>query len=274
MTMRDLLYTYGDPAAVLAADFMVRNSPGIIKRVEQAIIEDGASQEQIERAVRSALNFIYRDEPTPKALINRLSSHLKRYVTSSARNTTIATAERYGKRWARVPSGLETCSYCLMLCSRGFVYKSEKAAHSGFHDNCDCMVIASDTDNPFERSVLEGYDPEHLYEQWQAVENGDLDIKDVVWRPDQGLPEHSKILGIKGLPIEMEEAAKGTNPKYALNTGYKYNCQRCVPIYELRRRGYNVSAAPKPKVGNTIKRAIDCFENITLSRWTRKPGWP
>jgi hypothetical protein len=34
MTMRDLLYTYGDPAAVLAADFMARNSPGIIKFID------------------------------------------------------------------------------------------------------------------------------------------------------------------------------------------------------------------------------------------------
>ena len=27
---------------------------------------------------------------------------------------------------------------------------------------------------------------------------------------------------------------------------YRANCQRCVPTYELRRRGYKVTALPKP----------------------------
>ena len=34
----------------------------------------------------------------------------------------------------------------------------------------------------------------------------------------------------------MEQALKATNPN-----GYKNNCQRCVPAYEMRRRGYAVS---------------------------------
>lgn len=31
-------------------------------------------------------------------------------------------------KWARVPSGTETCQFCLMLASRGFAYTSEKSA--------------------------------------------------------------------------------------------------------------------------------------------------
>ena len=39
----------------------------------------------------------------------------------------------------------------------------------------------------------------------------------------------------------MEEALKATNPH-----GYIGNCQRCVPAYELRRRGYDVIAVDAP----------------------------
>lgn len=54
-------------------------------------------------------------------------------------------------------------------------------------------------------------------------------------------------LGIKrGHPISHEKAIKGANPKYKKGTNYERNCQRCVPVYELRRRGYDVTAAPKP----------------------------
>jgi len=44
----------------------------------------------------------------------------------------------------------------------------------------------------------------------------------------------------------IEEALKATNPH-----GYTENCQRCVPTYELRRRGYNVIAVDAPS-GDTL----------------------
>jgi hypothetical protein len=119
--------------------------------------------------VRSALNFLYREEPVPDSLTTRLSQAAGRYVTDAARNTTLATATRYGKSVARVPSGLETCGYCLMLCSRGFVYANEATALAASHSGCDCMAIAADTKNRYDREVLEGYDPEWLKEVWDDI---------------------------------------------------------------------------------------------------------
>ena len=40
----------------------------------------------------------------------------------------------------------------------------------------------------------------------------------------------------------LEQALKATNPN-----GYKDNCQRCVPAYEMRRRGYAVVALGSPE---------------------------
>ena len=52
----------------------------------------------------------------------------------------------------------------------------------------------------------------------------------------------------RGNPMSEEQANKGNaNPNYHLgpNSGYTKNCQTCVVAYELRRRGYDVSALPK-----------------------------
>lgn len=64
-------------------------------------------------------------------------------------------------RWARVPVGAETCTFCLMLASRGFAYRSGSTA-SHAHDNCNCRVIPS-----FGGASVEDYDPDEYYEKWQ-----------------------------------------------------------------------------------------------------------
>lgn len=52
-------------------------------------------------------------------------------------------------------------------------------------------------------------------------------------------------LGVKGRPMSIQAAYHGANPfwsdKYA---DFSKNCQRCVVAYELRRRGYDVTAQP------------------------------
>lgn len=43
---------------------------------------------------------------------------------------------------------------------------------------------------------------------------------------------------------------QSTNPNFVPNTEWSINCQRCVPTYEMRRRGYDVTARPKPTLVN------------------------
>lgn len=44
----------------------------------------------------------------------------------------------------------------------------------------------------------------------------------------------------------LEVAVKKINPKYpGVNKEYVWNCQRCAPTYEMRRRGYDVVAEPR-----------------------------
>ena len=72
--------------------------------------------------------------------------------------------------------------------------------------------------------------------------------------PNYGISLGSKVsdtlkgaIGTKGKAINMEKSYKDANPNYD-KTGsyasYNQNCQRCVVAYELRRRGYDVTALP------------------------------
>ncbi len=64
----------------------------------------------------------------------------------SLNETIIANAGRdkkKGVRFARVPTGWETCAFCLMLAGRGAVYHTRKSAGEfrHFHRRCDCKVV-------------------------------------------------------------------------------------------------------------------------------------
>ena len=75
-----------------------------------------------------------------------------------------------------------------------------------------------------------------------------------------------KALGVrKGKPIDYREAAEKANPNFHVDTAYQINCQRCVPVYELRRRGYPVTAMPKRNQydgkANACLYGYECFDS-------------
>jgi hypothetical protein len=73
-------------------------------------------------------------------------------------------------RFARVRGGGEnTCTFCVMLASRGCVYKTATSANSGRHRNCHCGVVAGVAG----QTTVEGHDLEELRGRWQAFEEID-----------------------------------------------------------------------------------------------------
>lgn len=102
-----------------------------------------------------------------------------------------ARSDKRKPRFARVPQGTETCRFCLMLASRGFVYssgKSGKKVHN--HANCDCIYVASWDKNP----KAAGYDPDYYY--------------DVYKHPDQH-PEIRDALNARRRELYAEKRAVG-----------------------------------------------------------------
>lgn len=86
-----------------------------------------------------------------------------------------------------------------------------------------------------------------------------------------------KALGIrKGPPMGYREAAEKANPNFHVDTAYQINCQRCVPVYELRRRGYPVTAMPKRNQydgkANACLYGYECFDSPQVKGvWGRHP---
>lgn len=78
-------------------------------------------------------------------------------------------------RYARVPTGAETCEFCIMLASRGFVYASHDLA-SHAHANCDCRVVPSWDKK---KAAVEGYDPDYYLDCYQHP-NDHPEIRDAI----------------------------------------------------------------------------------------------
>ena len=88
------------------------------------------------------------------------------YIKRSAHDAMVANCDKANLRYARVPSGFETCAFCFMLASRGFVYSSELKAGLGhsYHPNCNCTIVPGAEG----RTSIDGYDPKGMYKRWEA----------------------------------------------------------------------------------------------------------
>lgn len=88
--------------------------------------------------------------------LERLASYWVRRAAGAC-VTLNARRDPLGPAFARVPTGPETCEFCVMLASRGYVYHSAESAGSltHWHANCDCVIVPR-FDESYE---IEGYDP-------------------------------------------------------------------------------------------------------------------
>lgn len=110
-----------------------------------------------EQKVRESLQNLARDQ-----------------VQRRANQTMQHNAARDGLRYARVSTGAETCTFCTMFASRGFVYKSEQSAGGDgnhYHRGCRCRVVPG-----FDGMEIDGYDPQELSIRWRAFEEIDNSV--------------------------------------------------------------------------------------------------
>lgn len=150
-----LVDTYGDVAGVIAGDWyeQVMSQPSYLAEMKPVA--------QVNARMRWALTAGFEgDLDQALATLSLVTDEL---VKQFGRDTVVRSAGRNGVRYARVPSGADTCDFCIMLGSRGYVYESASAAGevAKFHGNCDCQIVPWDGVEP------DGYDPDALYEQYR-----------------------------------------------------------------------------------------------------------
>lgn len=170
---------YGSVAATLAADWYeeTRAASGASGRF-RAITAPSVATEAVEAKVKYLAGHLWT--PDPSAMLGGLLVAADKYVKQPGRDTMASNARREGVRWARVPTGKKTCSFCLILASRDAVYSSKKAAGGDghkFHGACDCIAarIGKESDYPA------GYLPDDYYDMYMAArdEAKSGDIKDI-----------------------------------------------------------------------------------------------
>ena len=178
-----LIDIYGTNAATLAADFYEQGAMSAGVRVADALIADVPGLDSVATSIRAAASSLWGGRRDVDGFRSKCLASLRRYVKGMADETTIINARRDGRngkgiRWARVPRGLETCAYCIMLASRGFVYYSEQSAElfGHNHENCDCDVICDFGDGGLEgydfKEYLDTYDQNLEYDEYGHIEGG------------------------------------------------------------------------------------------------------
>ncbi len=124
---------------------------------------------------RRALHAIAAESADMDSFIRNAAARIDYEAKRAAGSTMFSNGvdDSSRPRFARVPTGSETCPFCIMLASRGFVYASERSAGKldHYHQNCDCRVTPQ-----WGRESYEGYDPDEYLRQYeQLVDDGKLD---------------------------------------------------------------------------------------------------
>ena len=124
----DLITTYGDTAAVLGADWydMMRQAQrqGVSVQQFRATIAMPAPDEQSIAAAKWALGPFFDEQADSSLSLDMLHGIMDRLVKQPFRDSIWYSAASDPVRTGvlRMPSGSDTCPFCVMLASRGPVY--------------------------------------------------------------------------------------------------------------------------------------------------------
>lgn len=176
LIMDGYIQGYDDIAAEFAAEWYDHRAQKSGVALDQAITMTTYKPESVDDVARYQAKKLAKggDAEFAKAC----GEYARNDAFRSLNETIIANVGRdrdKGARFARVPTGLETCTFCLMLASRGAVYHTRKSAGEWkhFHRGCDCKVVPSFEDDPY-AEVVEGVKPHELQERYKVFKQIDL----------------------------------------------------------------------------------------------------
>lgn len=170
-----------DTAAAYAAEFYDSVREQAIGSAFGAEALSMRSPVATEQAIRAIVQRVVEGatlEEITDQLLERIDFEIKRASGECVMENSKRDPQCIG--YARVPTGTETCGFCLMLASRGFVYHSAKNAGSDelhgdmagkeghYHANCDCRIVPG-----FTGMEVQGYDPDALYERWKKSDHAE-----------------------------------------------------------------------------------------------------
>lgn len=173
--MSGAMQRYDEAAASLAAQWYDRQAEDNHLKLASAITSTVYDPKRVDETARYQANKLLKGDLRGFA---KYCGELGRNDVLRSLNETImdnvGRDKDKGARFARIPTGFETCTFCLMLASRGAVYRTRKSAgeFKHFHRGCDCKVVPSFDPDP-DAEVVEGVKPRELYERYKQFKEID-----------------------------------------------------------------------------------------------------
>lgn len=241
-----------------------REAEGVAKAYSPVMPAGLVDENEAAKIVGAAIRDL-REGTGRARVLARLTDGARKLISDAGRATTQHATERDPNkpRYARVPTGAETCAWCMLWASRGFVYKSEETAQfEKSHVKCDCQIVPSWDAHPRVR----GYDHtqyERMYQQ--AVD----DLADEGTRTDD----------IKRITARMRELfpdklTDGHTPKRVSNDGtlqrHVIDQDRVSARTALRERGFTPGSAhriPPREMTQAPKSWPDDFPPLRAREW-------
>ena len=169
LIMEGYVQGYDDIASEFAAEWYDHRAKSEGISLDQAITMAVYSPEKSDAVARYQARKLTKGGDA--AFAKACGEYARNDAFRSLNETIISNVGRdkdKGARFARVPTGFETCTFCLMLASRGAVYHTRKTAGEWkhFHRRCDCKVVPSFEDDPL-AEVVQGVKPRELYDLYK-----------------------------------------------------------------------------------------------------------
>lgn len=281
------LYAFGDQASELALDLFEEIVVDGYGLDADTVIEDVIDPEMIDGGVRYSARQLV--EGNTEAFTRDVADLTRYYTKRSAMENMVRNCERNDLRYARVPSGRETCAFCFMLSSRGFVYRSEQTAgHAhAYHENCDCVIVPGFKGlDPTDQ--VEGYDPDGMLDRWsecQAAAGSDSDFRDewksmgkkerAQYKGDSDAERYRRFVNAKAMSeVETRDwrwLYTGELPKQTKERGAKPLQKETATADVLSKAGFPVKFIKE--VNKTRVKTADAYLNGDVWEFKVPEGW-
>lgn len=170
-----LAATYGEVSATAAADFYDASRDDSRARGRfTAALPRIVARTPVSRNTGWATAPLFNSDP--EGALGRMLLITDEAALQEGRNTIMYNAQRdpARPRFARIPVG-KTCAWCLMLASRGAVYRSAESAGAAgqYHGGaCDCQPVASWDHG---KDLPPSYDEAALFDIYERARGHDTD---------------------------------------------------------------------------------------------------
>lgn len=178
-----------------------------------------------------------------------LTTELRRVQTEAAKQSYQNNGNAEYKFLAINPMG--ACPVCKALDGKVFSVKKMMPGTNAppLHPRCHCATAPYWDEEEFSAWLEADTDLE--FAEWSLIKRS---RKSVAKASGSGIIKARKESAYEGIPRSWKkiegsvDSLRAVNPKYSSgNEAYTKNCTNCISAYEMRKRGYNVTARPATK---------------------------